>query len=312
MSEVLFRPNTDRPNASSLSQKLCLALCRVFSTGRLKAYGLRQRAIGGRFESAEQYVNDRVSNVEAYRDAFGTFCRFRGKTVMELGCSSGYLLAAFRNQEEFNAIGAELDPIPLRKARVTYGDRIQFIQSTVSTVPLPDESIDVIYCVDTVEHLSRPREMLLDCFRILRPGGRLLIHWHPWLGPYGSHLEDIIPFPWAHAVFSMDTLLRVAAELYDSPEYRPACYWFDEETGKRRANPYLDRQRWKEFLNRMTVRQFRRLLKELPFRVVAFQRLGFGGKAYKAARVFRSLAQVPLADEFFLKAVVCVLQKPPI
>ncbi|HLQ76516.1 MAG TPA: hypothetical protein VK210_04130 [Terriglobia bacterium] len=67
-----------------------------------------------------------------------------------------------------------------------------------------------------------------------------------------------------------------------------------------------------EFINRMTVRQFRRLLKELPFHLVAFQRLCFGGKSCKAARVFRSLAQVPLADKFFLKAVVRVFQKPPI
>ena len=47
----------------------------------------------------------------------------------------------------------------------------------------------------------------MEADRVLRPGGWFLVHFHPWLGPYGTHLEDIIPYPWANAIFSMDTLL---------------------------------------------------------------------------------------------------------
>lgn len=167
----------------------------------------------------------------------------------------------------------------------------------------------MIYTVDTVEHLNRPREILMDCHRVLRPGGTLLIHFHPWYGPYGSHLEDILPLPWLHTVFSMDTLLDVAAYVYDSKDYVPACYWFDAKTGVRRPNPYLDHARWTEFLNHMTIRQFRRLVQSLPFECTHFERMGFGGKAFAAARLLRGLAQAPLADEFFLKNILCVLRK---
>jgi len=292
------------------SHRLCGAMCWLFYNTPLSALSLRSRAVGGRFESRKNYVAERVSNVADYCQVFSSYCNFDNKTVVELGCSTGYLLAAFLERAKFAAIGVDIEPSCLRKGRGLYGDRIQFVQSSHAGVPLPDESADVIYCVDTVEHLMKPREMLLDCFRVLKPGGWFLIHWHPWLGPYGSHLEDIIPFPWAHAVFSMDTLLSVAAELYDSPSYVPACYWFDEETGQRRPNPYLDRARWEGFLNKMTVRQLRRLLSSLPFKTLEFKRIGFGGKGYKAAGLLRGLAQVPLADEFFLKAVVSVLEKP--
>ena len=294
---------------AGLSIRLCRALCRAFSTGPLKSLGMRQRAVGGRFESAQQYVAERVANIEDYRKVFGSLCSFEGKTVMELGCNHGYLLHAFLQDATFTAIGADIDPKALDKGRRLYGDQIRFVQTTPATVPIADASIDVIYCIDTVEHLSRPKEMLLDCYRALRPGGVLLVHWHPWLSPYGSHLEDIIPFPWSHVFFSMDNLLQVAAEIYDSPGYVPAYYWFDED-GNRRANPFLDHQRWAEFLNKMTVSDFRKLIRGLPYERVSFRRVGFGGKAYKAARLLRGLAHVRFADEFFLKAVVCVLRKP--
>jgi SAM-dependent methyltransferase len=293
-----------------LPPRLCLALARAFTDGPLSRFGLRQRGPGDRFASQENYVADRVSNVEALHRLFSPFSTFAGKTVLELGCSSGYVLAEFLARESFHALGADIDPGALARGRSTYGDKITFVQSSSSSIPLPDASADVIYTVDTVEHLSRPRDILADCYRVLRPGGRLLVHFTPWLGPWGAHLEDIVPFPWPHVVFSMDTLLSVAAHLYDSDEYTPACYWFDPETGARRPNPYLDRQRWHEFLNHITIRQFIRVVRKLPFRQVHLRRLGFGGRAFGWTRALKGMAHVPLLDELFCNAIFCVLEKP--
>jgi SAM-dependent methyltransferase len=170
--------------------------------------------------------------------------------------------------------------------------------------------VDVVYSIDTFEHLSRPEAIVSECHRILRPGGLLLVHFHPWLGPYGSHLDDIITFPWAHVVFSLDTLLKVAAHLYESDAYTPACYWIDPQTGQRRPNPFTDRQGWHEFLNRMTIRRFRRVLLGSPFETVHFEPLGFGGTRYRLARALRGLAGVPLLREFFAHAVFAVARKP--
>lgn len=299
-----------RPELSRIPDKLCLALSRSFMNGSLARFGLRRRAPGARFESSENYLADRVSNVEIYRQLFSEFCTFSGKTVLELGSSSGYLLAGLLEREQFRALGADMDTQALARGRATYGDKITFVQSTASSIPLPDSSVDVIYTVDTVEHLSRPREIFEDCHRILRPGGMLISHFTPWFGPWGSHLEDIITFPWAHAVFSMDTLLNVAADLYESDDYVPACYWLDPETGARRKNPYVDHERWREFLNRITIHQFVRIVRALPFRMVHLRRLGFGGRAYGCARGVRALAQLPFLDEFFCSALFCVLEKP--
>ncbi len=300
---------SDRFEAKAID-RLCLGLVRLFCKFPLKYLSLRHRAVGSRFESREKYVADRVSNTEEYRRLFSSYCSFTGKTVAELGCSTGYLLSSFLEHEAFSAIGIDIDGGVLTRGRAAYGSRIRFVQSTRTSIPLPDQSVDFIYCIDTVEHLKCAREILMDCYRILRPQGTFLIHFHPWFGPYGAHLEDIIPFPWPHVIFPMDSLLRVAAHIYDSADYEPACYWYDADTGHRRPNPYVDRDRWEEFLNRMTIGRFKRLLKSLPYEIKGFRRLGFGGKAYHLGRLTKGLAHAPILDEFFVRAVFCILTKP--
>ena len=296
------------PQVRGLPEHLCLAISKLFLSGPLKRFGFRKDEIA-RFDSTQQYVADRVEQIDDYIALFRPFVSFNGKTVCELGCHTGYLLDAFLQHETFRAIGADLDTQALEIARKTYGQRIEFVQTTATEIPLPTQSVDVVYTIDTLEHLSRPREMFAECLRVLRPGGTLLVHFHAWLGPYGSHLEDIIPFPWANVAFSMDTLLHVAAHLYESPAYKTACYFIDSTTGKRKPNPFLDRAKWDESLNHIKIRQFRRIIRELSFEVLHMENIGFGGKGFPLARHLVGLSQLPVAEEFFTKATFAVLRK---
>jgi SAM-dependent methyltransferase len=292
------------------SEKLCLAAARLFIDTPLRRFGLRESSHNDRYDSMENYIRDRVSNVDRYHALFSKHVSLRSKTVLELGCSSGYILHSFLEKEPFTAIGADISADVLAQGRAQYGDRIRFVQTTPTSIPVDDDSVDVIYTVDTVEHLSNPEAIFRDVHRILKPGGTFLVHFGPWYGACGAHLEDIIPFPWPQVFFSMDTLLKVAAHLYDSPDHTPACYWIDPATGRRRANPYLDRERWRTYLNDVTVQKFRRLVRALPFEQVSFRCHGFGGTTFKAARALSWLAQVPVLTEVFTSYVFCVLRKP--
>lgn len=297
------------PKINGLSPKVCLAISKLFlGNGPLRRFGFRKSEIT-RFDSMENYVADRVEQIEEYQELFKPFASFEGKTVLELGCNRGYLLNSFLQHENFQAIGAEINPEALKIARENYADRIEFVQTTPNKIPLPDESVDIIYSIDTFEHLSEPSEILTECQRILRPDGILLLHFSTWLTPYGSHLEDIIPMPWANSVFSMDTLLQVAAHLYDSPDYEVACYYIDEKTGKRKPNPFLNKAKWDEYLNHITIRRFRRLIKELPFEIKHLENIGFGGKKFKVGRYMERLSRLPVTEEFFTKATFAVLKK---
>jgi SAM-dependent methyltransferase len=307
MENVINNPTT--PKIKGFRPKICLAVSKLFlKNGPLKRFGFRKDEIV-RFDSMENYVNDRVEQITEYQELFKPFVSFERKTVLELGCNKGYLLNSFLQHNNFQAIGAEINPEALEVAKENYGDKIEFVQTTPNSIPVPDQSVDIIYTIDTFEHLSQPNEILMECHRILRPGGKLLIHFSAWLTPYGAHLEDIIPMPWANSVFSMDTLLQVAAHLYNSPDYDVACYYVDQKTGKRKPNPFLDKDQWDEFLNHITIRGFRKIIRQLPFEIVHLENIGFGGKIFKAGRLVGKLSQVPITEEFFTKATFAVLKK---
>lgn len=291
----------------NLSENLCYKLAVAFH-GPLRKFGSRTPAIT-RFDSSEKYFEQRVADTSHYRKLFSPFVSFEGKTVLDLGCNRGYLLHSFLQHEKFEAIGADLVSYYVKHAMRDYGDHIRFVQSTPTSIPLPSSSVDVVYTIDTMEHLSKPKEIMLDVFRVLRPGGAFLVYFNPWLNPHGSHLDDIIPFPWAHAVFSMNTLLNVAERLYDSPVYETSCYYIDTK-GNKKPNPYRDRTEWENYLNFMTIRRFNRLLRELPFEVRHQERIGFGGNTFRISRVLRGFVKVPLLDEFFTSALFTVLTKP--
>jgi SAM-dependent methyltransferase len=291
----------------NLPAAVCYGISLAF-LGPLKKLGSRTPTIT-RFNSDEEYFGQRVAETSHYRALFKPHVSFEGKTVLELGCNRGYLLHSFLQHEKFTAIGADLVSYYLKDAIRDYGDIIQFVQTTPTTIPLPDNSVDVVYTIDTVEHLSQPKEIFMEVFRVMKPGGQFLIHFNPWFNPHGSHLEDIIAFPWPHVFFSMDTLLAVAAKLYDSPAYPTSCYFIDG-AGNKRPNPFLDRDNWGIYLNNMTIRKFNRLLKELPFELRHQERMGFGGHTFKISRLMRGLAKVPLLDEFFTSVLFTVLTKP--
>ena len=291
----------------NLPATVCYGISLAF-LGPLRKLGSRTPSIT-RFNSNEEYFQQRVADTSHYRALFRPYVSFEGKTVLDLGCNRGYLLHSFLQHEKFTAIGADLVSYYLKDAQRDYGDIIQFVQTTPTTIPLPDNSVDVVYTIDTVEHLSRPKDLFMEVFRVMKPGGQFLIHFNPWFNPHGSHLEDIIAFPWPHVFFSMDTLLAVAARLYESPAYPTSCYFLDHE-GKKKPNPFVDRDAWGTYLNYMTIRKFNRLLNELPFEVRHQERMGFGGHTFKISRFVRGLAKVPLFDEFFTSVLFTVLTKP--
>ena len=49
-------------------------------------------------------------------------------------------------------------------------------------IPVPDESVDGIICHQVLEHVTDPARVVGELYRVLRPGGRLLLS-TPFLHP---------------------------------------------------------------------------------------------------------------------------------
>jgi SAM-dependent methyltransferase len=104
-----------------------------------------------------------------------------GEVVLDLGSGGGIdvLLSARRVGPTGKAYGLDMTPEMLElareNARAAGADNVEFLEGTIESIPLPDESVDVIIS-NCVINLSGDKDAVLaEAFRVLRPGGRFAV-----------------------------------------------------------------------------------------------------------------------------------------
>jgi SAM-dependent methyltransferase len=102
-----------------------------------------------------------------------------GETVLDLGSGGGIdvLLSARRVGPAGKAYGLDMTEEMLvlarANARQAGAQNVEFLRGQIEAIPLPDGSVDVIIS-NCVINLSTDRPAVFaECFRVLRPGGRL-------------------------------------------------------------------------------------------------------------------------------------------
>jgi SAM-dependent methyltransferase len=109
-----------------------------------------------------------------------------GERLVDLGAGRGELLAAAVHAGAASAIGIEYAPAAIALAETTLraqdvADRARIQLGDVRATGLPDASADVVTLLDVVEHLAPPElaATLAEARRLLRPGGRVVVHTLP-------------------------------------------------------------------------------------------------------------------------------------
>jgi SAM-dependent methyltransferase len=101
-----------------------------------------------------------------------------GARVVELGCGSGAIarmVAAWPGVAE--VVGTDPSPILIQRARQLSADvvNVSFEEADGRELPVADSSFDVAVLHRVLSHAPHPAELLTEAFRVLSPGGRLVV-----------------------------------------------------------------------------------------------------------------------------------------
>ena len=96
----------------------------------------------------------------------------RGKRVLDIGCGRGQSLKILQ-QHGYECYGTELSPFSAGKAASLPG--LHIFARPLLDCRFPDHFFDPVLLWHVFEHLPNPQEILQEIFRILAPGGTLLL-----------------------------------------------------------------------------------------------------------------------------------------
>ena len=95
--------------------------------------------------------------------------RLEGLSVVDVGCSGGFTIDAFRDLGA-TTLGIDIDEPGLRSARAAF-PLPSFAQADSQALPLRDDSVDVMVCNHVYEHVVDAEALASELHRVLRPDG---------------------------------------------------------------------------------------------------------------------------------------------
>jgi ubiquinone/menaquinone biosynthesis C-methylase UbiE len=98
----------------------------------------------------------------------------KGRDVFEAGCGTGLLLREAA-QVARSAVGLDLSRGMLGAA---HGRGLRVVQGSLTDVPLPSNSMDLVYSMKVLAHIPPIQQALAELARLVRPGGHLLLEFY--------------------------------------------------------------------------------------------------------------------------------------
>ncbi len=120
-----------------------------------------------------------------------------GQHILDAGCGDGFYLHMLSNLGKFDLTGIDYDKNALASAKKNLeGKNIKLLQGSVMELPFKKNSFDGVIMTEVAEHLPDDLLGLKEIYRVLKPGGTLVLtvpnHNYPFLwDPVNKVLEDV-------------------------------------------------------------------------------------------------------------------------
>jgi SAM-dependent methyltransferase len=115
------------------------------------------------------WPRDRVEAIVAYAG--------EGASILDVGCGNGHLL--FQLRHKFTELhGLEYSGARLRQAQANLAEwSFHGLHGSAEDMHVyPDNTFDCLVSADTIEHIPDVYRAAKECYRVLKPGGRLVMN----------------------------------------------------------------------------------------------------------------------------------------
>ena len=112
-----------------------------------------------------------------HNEAFKTYNNVKGKSVLEIGCGRGDF-SLFLGERGGKVHGTDFSNAAIEIAKekaIIRNARVDFSVVDAQTIPFENESFDVIFSCECLEHIPDPQKALNEIYRILKSGGTAVI-----------------------------------------------------------------------------------------------------------------------------------------
>lgn len=156
----------------------------------------------GFFDDLDAYRFDKLRYLPEVVD----FGAFGGRQLLEVGCGIGTDLVRFARGGAV-CTGVDLSETAIGLARENFalhGQAAHLLVGNGEALEFPDASFDIVYAHGVVQYTADAAQLVRECHRVLRPGGRgilMVYNRHGWLN-------------------LMSKLMRVGLEHGDAPVLR--------------------------------------------------------------------------------------------
>lgn len=128
-------------------------------------------------------IADRALRLHDYFIEYGNLLRVlterRSRSLLDVGCGGGQALIRMKEQyPHLRLTGIDTSRGMITRAcnRAHIKDcEINFLVADAEAIPFQDSSFEVVYSFGSAKHWSNPLKGIGECWRVLKPGGELLI-----------------------------------------------------------------------------------------------------------------------------------------